>query len=129
MQLKEDRRRALIEKAPLLEIKLAEGNAYQQEESVKINAMGLINSKREDCEDHYVYFGSAKDMNGKIVNDVVCSKDDQFADQHFYIRYDKSKIEVLTNSVKNCYYIKDLGLGTGTFIRVHMQTHSVIAFS
>ncbi len=62
----------MIEKAPLLEIKLIEGNAYPQDDSVKINAMGLINSKREDSEDHYVYFGSAKEMNGKVVNDVVC---------------------------------------------------------
>ena len=75
--MKEDRRRALIEKAPLVEISLAEGNAFAvTAESVKINAMGLINSKREDAEDHYVYFGSAKDMNGKIVNDVICSKED-----------------------------------------------------
>jgi hypothetical protein len=28
MQLKEDRRRALIEKAPLVEIKIIEGNAF-----------------------------------------------------------------------------------------------------
>jgi hypothetical protein len=53
--------------------------------------MGLINSKRDDSEDHYVYFGSAKEMNGKIVNDVICSKDDGFAEQHFYIRFDKCK--------------------------------------
>lgn len=56
---------------------------------MKINAMGLINSWRSDCDDHYVYFGSAVDMNGKIVNDVICSKEDNFADQHFYFRYDK----------------------------------------
>lgn len=42
--------------------------------------MGMINSKREDFEDHYVYFGSAKEMNGKIVNDVMCSKEDDFAE-------------------------------------------------
>jgi hypothetical protein len=38
--------------------------------------MGLVNSLREDHEDHYVYFGSAVDMNGKIVNDVICQKED-----------------------------------------------------
>ena len=75
-----------------MEIKLTEGNAFPHDQSVKINAMGLINSKREDAEDHYVYFGSAKEMNGKIVNDVICSKEDQFADQHFYIRYDKGNL-------------------------------------
>lgn len=54
--------------------------------------MGLIDSKRDEKNDQYVYFGSATEMNGKIVNDVICSKEDNFADQHFYIRYDKCKI-------------------------------------
>lgn len=74
----------------MLEIKLLEGNALKnKEETIKINALGLINSIREDCDDHYVYFGSSKEMNGNIINDVICEKEDQFADQHFYIRYDK----------------------------------------
>lgn len=82
----------LIEKAPLIELKLIDGDAIPQGELLKINAMGLVQgSKREDCEDHYVYFGSAKEMNARIVNDVICSKEDDFADQHFYIRYDKCK--------------------------------------
>lgn len=66
-----------------------EGNAINKNEAIKINAMGLINSLREQSEDHYVYFGSSAEMNGKVVNDVVCSKADSFAEQHFYIRYDK----------------------------------------
>jgi len=61
----------------------------------KINAMGMVSSQREDCDDHYVYFGSAKEMNGRIINDVICSKEDNFADQHFYIRYDKCKGSVI----------------------------------
>lgn len=79
----------LINKAPFLEIKLIDGHGIPASEIIKINAMGLINSKREDSDDHYVYFGSAKEMNGKIVNDIICSKDDGFAEQHFYVRYDK----------------------------------------
>jgi hypothetical protein len=76
----------------LIEFKLIDGDALPLSELIKINAFGLVSgSKREDAEDHYVYFGSAKEMNGKIVNDVVCSKEDDFADQHFYIRYDKCK--------------------------------------
>jgi hypothetical protein len=73
-------------------LKLVEGNALKNKDALKINAMGLVNSMREDGDDHYVYFGSASFMNGKVVNDVVCEKEDQFADQHFYIRYDKCKI-------------------------------------
>lgn len=70
----------LIEKAPYLEIKLVEGNAIKKYEDLKINAMGLINSLREQCDDHYVYFGSAAEMNGKIVNDVICNKSDNVAE-------------------------------------------------
>jgi len=80
-QQREEKRRILLEKSPLIEFKLIDGDALPQSELIKINAFGLVNgSKREDSEDHYVYFGSAKDMNGKIVNDVVCSKEDDFAD-------------------------------------------------
>ena len=60
MQQKEERRKLLIEKAPMLEVKLLEGNALKAEEILKINALGLVGSMREDCEDHYAYFGSAK---------------------------------------------------------------------
>ena len=78
---KEEKRRVLIEKAPLVEVKLIDGDAFPQIELIKINAFWLVQgSKREDAEDHYVYFGSAKDMNGKIVNDVICQKEDDFAD-------------------------------------------------
>lgn len=87
---KEEKRRVMIEKAPLIEVKIVDGLAFPETDIVKINALGMISgSKREDCEDHYVYFGSAKEMNGRIVNDVICLKEDGFADQHFYIRYDK----------------------------------------
>jgi hypothetical protein len=66
-------------------------------------------------------------MNGKIINDVVCSKEDDFADQHFYVRYDKCKSFNLNllYIVKNCYLVKDLGLGSGTFLRCQTEVHSV----
>ena len=40
--------------------------------SIKINALGYNKSKREESDDHYVYFGSCAQMNGKAINDVVC---------------------------------------------------------
>lgn len=98
---KEEKRRVLIEKAPLVEVKLIDGDAFPQSELVKINAFGLVQgSKREDAEDHYVYFGSAKEMNGRIINDVICLKEDDFADQHFYIRYDKCEYLSIFNSYR-----------------------------
>ena len=69
---KEERKRALLDKAPLVEVKLLEGNAIESHMDIKINAFGYANSWREDSEDHYVYFGSCAQMNGKVINDVVC---------------------------------------------------------
>lgn len=66
----------MLEKAPMIKISIVEGSALKIKEPLTINALGLINSMREDCEDHYVYFGSAPYMNGKVVNDVICSKED-----------------------------------------------------
>jgi len=51
-------------------------------------------------------------MNGSIVNDVICSKEDQFAEQQFYIRYDR---------FKRGYFIKDLGIGSGTFVKIQSK--------
>ena len=70
--MKEEKKRILLEKAPLVEVKLIEGNALPHGEQIKINAYGYANSWREDGDDHYVYFGSAASMNGKVVNDVIC---------------------------------------------------------
>ncbi len=86
----------MLEKAPMLEVKLIEGNALKSKDAIKINALGLVGSLRTESDDHYVYFGSAKEMNGMVVNDVVCSVEDLFAEQHFYIRYDKCKKTILT---------------------------------
>lgn len=38
------KRRALIDKAPFIEIKLVDGDAIPKDLVIKINAMGLINS-------------------------------------------------------------------------------------
>ena len=44
---KEEKRKKLIEKAPLLEMKLIDGNAWHYSEVVKINGMGCTTSKRD----------------------------------------------------------------------------------
>ncbi len=43
------------------------------------------------------------------MNDVILPKNDDFGDHHFAIKY---------NTDKNNYSLKDLGEGTGTFIKV-----------
>ena len=39
---KEEKRRVLIEKAPLVEVKLIDGDAFPQSELIKINGFGLV---------------------------------------------------------------------------------------
>ena len=66
-----------------MEFRVKEGNAFDKKEIIKINALGRIASLRvqEGEEDHMTYFGSAETMNGAVVNDVICSKEDGFAEQ------------------------------------------------
>lgn len=61
---KELQKKELIQKAPYLEVTLIEGNAIPKETTIKINGLGCIGTSRAGGEDSYVYFGSAKDMNG-----------------------------------------------------------------
>ena len=65
------------------------------------------------------YFGSYEpisDLQQKMfnadvdkLNDVILPSHDGFGERHFYIKY--------SNDL-NCYMIKDLGEGSGTFIKV-----------
>ena len=41
-----------------------EGTAIPQDTLLKVNGLGLINTVRPTGDDSYVYFGSAKEMNG-----------------------------------------------------------------
>jgi len=53
-------KRELVHKAPFLEVNIIDGNAIPKESIIKINGLGLINTKREGGDDSYIYFGSAK---------------------------------------------------------------------
>ena len=67
--------------------------------------------------DFTTYFGcyssineeNPSQINKDKINDVILPKNDGFGERHFMIKY---LIE------KNYYMIKDLGEGTGTFIKV-----------
>ena len=65
-------------------------------------------------KDNCTYFGSYCTLNTSPIetdklNDVILPKGEGFGEQHFMIKYE---------SAKNQYYLKDLGKGTGTFIKI-----------
>lgn len=65
--MKEEKLQQMVDKAPFLSIEIIDGFAINKNHKIKINAKGMIESWRENANDHYVYFGSAVEMNGKIV--------------------------------------------------------------
>jgi len=96
-----------IDSAPLLTLTVEEGMIIDVKK-IEINAGGCIGSKR-NARDGCVYFGAC-DNSPDIPNDVLLSKEELgIGKVHMVIKY-------YTDA--SAYYIKDLGDGTGTFIRL-----------
>lgn len=85
--------------------------------SLEINPLGYINSRR-DKKDGITYFGYEKDNEENEIDkeiDVVLNPndenicDDKFYGKHFQISFNPKDLN---------YYIKDLGHGCGTFIKI-----------
>lgn len=99
------------ERAPRLMLTVTESPTYQPKSQFVINACGCPHSKRK-VKDGCVYIGT-KDVNvetGEVLNDIVFPREERgMGNRHLLIKYAIEK--------KN-YYIKDIGEGTGTFIRI-----------
>ncbi|OMJ66943.1 hypothetical protein SteCoe_36043 [Stentor coeruleus] len=79
------------------------GNEYE------IFPTGLENSKRA-IKDSCVYAGTLEKQGNLIVNDILLPEDEKGAGKrHFMIKYNKEKQN---------YFLKDMGDGMGTFIRI-----------
>lgn len=116
---------AVVKTAPLLEIQIMEGKESMIGKQLKINAQGLIGSQRKK-KDGCTIIGS-QDQNfqtGEFYNDFVINNEilektegDQsnnaanggIGKRHMVIKY---------NEDDKKYYLRDLGDGSGTFIRV-----------
>ena len=85
-----------------MEVRCIDGPAIEKDVVIRINALGMINSKRE-AEDMYTYFGTSEED-----NDIVC-KDEQIYPKHFYLKYKERRI---------AYAVRDLGETAGTFVQV-----------
>ena len=86
---------------------------------IEINPFGYINSKRK-TNDGITYFGAnlgeGDDIGGAIDVDIQNNEnndDDSLYGRHFMIKFNPDSLN---------YYIKDLGRGTGTFIKIQEWT-------
>lgn len=92
-----------------LAITVLESPTLKQGTVLKMTHTGLEGSKRDE-KDGRAYFGTDTGQGQHQTNDCVFSMDEQgFGRRHFVIEYEASR---------NVYMLKDLGDGTGTFIRV-----------
>lgn len=75
---------------------------------------GLESSKRA-TKDNCVYAGTLEKQGNLIANDILLPEDEKGAGKrHFMIKYNKGK----SYSEKQNYFLKDMGDGMGTFIRI-----------
>ncbi len=107
-----------IGKAPLLFLIIQDSTGLVRGTTFNINACGLQGSARGGS-DGFVYLGTDP------TNDIVMPKEETgIGERHLAIKYG---IEA------KCYYIKDLGEGTGTFIKIEspleLQHGYILSFS
>lgn len=93
-----------LDAAPRLNLIPIESPALQQKEVLRINAYGLEGSLRGK-RDGVTYIGSDPSEG----NDFAIPKDISLGRKHLMIRF---------NASTSKYYLKDLGEGTGTFVRI-----------
>ena len=87
--------------------------------TIEITPFGYINSKRQK-KDGITYFGTILGQGDDIENDIDVEiknnenyEDDGFYGRHFMIKFNPDDLN---------YYIKDLGKGIGTFIKIQEWT-------
>ena len=99
-----------IKKAPILKIEVLEGYAVSKGVNLSINACGLVGSKRNKSDGCTIIGSQEKGPNGEEINDFVISNiDTGIGKRHMVIKY---------NLDNKSYYLRDLGDGSGTFVRL-----------
>lgn len=98
--------------APKLLITQIEGISVINPVLLRINALGLEGSLR-NMQDGITYLGSELREGDRVLNDFVIPEDrDSLGRQHLMIKY---------NPWTGKYLLKDLGEGSGTFVKVKFQ--------
>lgn len=114
-----------IKENKILEITLSfYPTATKEADTLRINSLGLINKSLRNKKDRYTYFGYFSDLNNTNISEEntidyllpkkninkeneVLNKDDKNEGRYFQIYYNNDN-----------YYIKDLGKGLGTFVKI-----------
>ena len=91
--------------------------AVEKNTCLKINACGLIGSKRNKSDGCTIVGSQDSNANGEVFNDfVIPSTDAGIGKRHFIIKY---------NLDNKSYYLRDLGDGSGTFVRLDVPLVSL----
>ena len=99
-----------IFKADLLSLEVVEGISFERGQVYTINACGLLNSKRNRNDGCVLVGSQSTNENGELLNDVVIEGEEcGIGPRHFIIKY---------NMDNKQYYLRDLGDGNGTFVRL-----------
>lgn len=107
-----------IKRAAMLKIEVMEGFAVPKNTMLQINACGLINSKRNKGDGCTIIGSQDQNAQGEVFNDfVISSMDVGIGKRHMVIKY-----SIDTRS----YYLRDLGDGSGTFVRLDVSLVSTI---
>ena len=109
-----ERIKDVMDKSKILKIEIISSSIEPKGNSLIINPLGLIDSKREE-KDGITFFGyeDNKNKNKTTIDYIIEPKgdkcDERFFGKHFQIKF---------NYLDLNYYIKDLGHGFGTFIKI-----------
>lgn len=94
--------------APILTLEVMESAVLSVGKKLQITALGLEGSTRGKT-DGRIYVGSVEREAGEVVNDLILPQEDGIGRKHFVFKYNPATLS---------YYLRDLGDGSGTFIRV-----------
>jgi pSer/pThr/pTyr-binding forkhead associated (FHA) protein len=112
-----------VAEAPRLTIQVVESAVFDVGKRLAITPLGVEGATRRRVDGH-IFVGSVGEEAGKIVNDLVLPQEDGIGRRHFVIRY---------NPTAKKYFVKDLGDGSGTFVRIKtslvLKQGYIISFS
>lgn len=99
---------------------MIDGFAIPKNTILTINACGLIDSKRNKNDGCTILGSQEPNANGEVYNDfIISSNDSGIGKRHLVIKYGMDN---------KCYYLRDLGDGSGTFVRLDTPLVIILCF-